>query len=76
MGKQFRVKKTEMTVYPVTRVPDVLPEEIAGHLASLLGISAGPDFTAIARGHLLAHVRGDFKDGIHFHYQPDAEGEG
>lgn len=51
----------------IPRLPDPLPEELAGHVESVHGYPVGRDLVATAQAHMLAHVRGVFTGGIHFH---------
>ena len=51
----------------IPRYPDPLPEQIADHVALDHGAPVGRDIVATAQAHLLAHARGEFIGGIHFH---------
>ena len=55
-----------MTTY-VARLPDPGPEELYDHIIELHGIPTKRDIVTLAYHHLLAHVRGYFLDGVHFH---------
>lgn len=46
---------------------DPAPEDIAQHVAEIHGTDPGRDLVATAHAHLLAHTRGEFTGGIHFH---------
>lgn len=51
----------------IPRLPDPLPGELAGHVELDHGYPAGLAMVAAAQAHTLAHVRGVFAGGIHFH---------
>lgn len=64
-GVTFGVRGTAFGC--LTVLPDPLPGEIADHLTSLHGTDPGRDIVQAAQAHMLAHVRGVFTEGIHFH---------
>jgi len=52
--------------------PDPSPGELAAHVAEFHGVSFEDNIVALAQAHMLAHVRGVFIKGIHFHKENGA----
>ena len=65
MSRRLHVEETEWAAQPVTQVPDVYEDTVREHLDAMHGDR--PVFVTAEYAHLLAHMRGVFIGGIHFH---------